>query len=236
MYGDTSRGKKRTIIEIHRNKEPSLEGNAFTPTLLAKSIPKSRIYRVTFFHGNVPECVQVLKKLRGVEKLLPFYLHPESRNLGNSHNTEPVTLQVEGKAIPNLEEVQSIIDFDGDMKFIRQSKAQTHNLQGLMESLESNPECMRLPIIIDWTSKRVLKAAESRNYPKIMFREKKSKERYMLRLLVDQIFAKVKNKLRTCDASNAVQTKNWFDLVKNEIKLRKSLFIQTYGHPYDQLR
>ncbi|KAK0224174.1 hypothetical protein IW262DRAFT_1295816 [Armillaria fumosa] len=213
--------------------EPSEEETASSSALPPKPIPKRLIHRVTFIHGNVPQNLQVLEELRQVEKQLPFCLHPKSRNLGHAPKTEPSALQVEDRALPTLDDVHSILDFDG-MRFIRQAKAETHSLQGIMESLERDPECMRLPIIIDWTEKKVHLERSSRLYPKTVRREQKIKERLILKWLIDRIFAKAKRGLLTSDPSNVVQARTWFDRVQNEVQLRKSLFIQTYGQPFDR--
>ncbi|KAK0205604.1 hypothetical protein DFS33DRAFT_1383514 [Desarmillaria ectypa] len=228
-YGPVKTLKQGSQID----EEPSKEENASSSALPPKPIPKRQLHRVTFIHGNDPQHVQVLEELRKVEKLLPFCLHPDSRNLGHAPSTEPSALQVEGKAIPTLDEVQSIIEFDG-MRFIRQAKAQTDNLQGLMESLERDPECMRLPIVIDWTTKKVLLDRSSRIYPKTMYREKRIKEKEVLKWLIERIFPKARQRLWSVDPSNAVQAQKWFDIVRAEIKLRKSLFTQTYGQPFDR--
>ncbi|KAK0194712.1 hypothetical protein F5146DRAFT_1135467 [Armillaria mellea] len=213
--------------------EPSKEATASSSALPPKPIPERLIHRVTFIHGNLPQHLQVLKELRRVEKVLPFYLHPKSRNLGHAPKTEPMALQVEDKALPTLDDVHSILDFDG-MRFLQQAKAQTHNLQGLMESLERDPDCMRLPIVIDWTEKKVHLDRISRLYPKTVHREKKIKEKQILKWLIDRIFANARRALLTSDPSNIAQAQTWFDRVKNEVQLRKELFVQTYGQPFDR--
>ncbi|PBK86421.1 hypothetical protein ARMGADRAFT_1017406 [Armillaria gallica] len=217
----------------HTDTEPSQEESASSSALPPKPVPKRLIHQVTFIHGNFPQHLQVLEELRQVEKLLPFCLHPKSRNLGHAPKTEPTALQVEDKALPTLDDVHAILDFDG-MRFIRQAKAQTHSLQGLMESLERDPDCMRLPIVIDWTEKKVFLDRLSRLYPKTVYREKKIKERQILKWLIERIFSNARRGLLTSDSSNIVQAQRWFDRVKDEVQLRKSLFIETYGQPFDK--
>lgn len=103
-----------------------------------------------------------------------------------------------------------------------------------MESLERDPDCMRLPIVIDWTEKKVFLDRLSRLYPKTVYREKKIKERQILKWLIERIFSNASRGLLTSDASNIVQAQRWFDRVKDEVQLRKSLFIETYGQPFDK--
>ncbi|KAK0460582.1 uncharacterized protein EV420DRAFT_1533052 [Desarmillaria tabescens] len=215
------------------DKEPSQGEDKIPLFPPPKRIPKRLLRRVTFIHGNILQHLEVLEELRKVEKLLPFCLHPNSKNIGHVSGTEPPVLKVESKAFPTLDEVQYIIDTDG-MRFIRHAKAQTSNLQGLMESLERDPECMRLPIVIDWTTKQILLDRLSRMYPKTVYREKKIKERQVLKWLVEGLFPKAKQRLWSADTSNAAQVQKWFDTIRAEIKLRKSLFIQTYGDPFDR--
>ncbi|KAK0484430.1 hypothetical protein IW261DRAFT_1456481 [Armillaria novae-zelandiae] len=210
--------------------EASEEKTASSSALPPKPIPKHLIHRVTFIHGNLPQHLQVLDSLRQVSAQLPFCLHPQSQNLGHAPHPEPRALHVEARALPTLEDVHSMLDFDG-MRFVREAHA---SLPALMASLARDPACMRLPIVIDWTQKRVYLERLARLYPKTVRRESKIQERLVLKWLIDRILVKAERGLWNSRTENGGQARAWFERVQGEVRLRKALFVQVYGQPFDR--